>query len=378
MSEKEKRNCIFYLPYPLEASGNRARLLRPRKLVYAFRELGYRVFLIQGYSEKRRMRIEMLKGLIDSGTKFDFMYAECNTEPLHLSDPSHIPVHPVMDFNFFRYLKKEGIPIGLFYCDIYWKFPTYRELVKGWKRQVSLHFYKSELRSYAKLLTCLFVPDMRMCQYFDSPDLEKLAAALPPGGDPVPAEQLERKETGKRDFQKDPLQIFYVGGISEHYRIDELLSAIRDLPEVCLTLCVREGEWDKEKERLEDLMTDRVTVVHKNEDELGPFYQKADIGSLLFYPDEYRGMAQPVKAYEYICHGLPAIASKNTAIGELVEGEGTGWTCEYRAEEIREILTEILRDPGILAEKRRRTIEVIPDHLWITRAGRAAELLTEA
>ena len=59
----EKKSCIFYLPYPLEKTGNRARQLRPRKMLMAFRDLGYRVFLIQGYSEKRKVRIRLLKEL---------------------------------------------------------------------------------------------------------------------------------------------------------------------------------------------------------------------------------------------------------------------------------------------------------------------------
>ncbi len=372
--EGDRKSCIFYLPYPLEKTGNRARQLRPRKMLMAFREMGYRVFLIQGYSEKRKARIKLLKSLIGQGVKFDFMYGETSTEPIRLSDPKHLPVHPFMDFAFFRYLKEQGIPVGIFYCDIYWKFPVYKESVSGWRYYAAIHFYRSEMKKFSEALTRLFIPDLRMCRYMECPEAEAIASALPPGADPVTGP--EKVQRGRRSFNKHPLEIFYVGGIGAFYRLDELLKAIEPLEQVRLTICCRENEWETEKEKLLPLMTDRVEVVHKNEDELAPYYEKADIGSLMFEADEYRGMARPVKAYEYLGHHLPVLATKGTAIGDFAEETGFGWSLPFDSEAIRKKLEEILAEPKLLTEKRKLAKALAPENLWISRAKQAAEELT--
>ena len=38
------KHCIFYLPYELDPSAARARMVRPRKMIQAFRSIGYDVF----------------------------------------------------------------------------------------------------------------------------------------------------------------------------------------------------------------------------------------------------------------------------------------------------------------------------------------------
>ena len=369
-----KKNCIFYLPYPLSKTGNRARQLRPRKMLMAFRELGYSIFLVQGYSSKRKKRIELLKDCIESGVAFDFMYGECSTEPLQLSDPDHLPSYPGMDFRFFRYLKEHDIPMGIFYCDVYWKFPVYRESVSFFKRQAALYYYRSELKKYAKLLDRLFIPDMMMGKYLEAPGIEAILSPLPPGGDPMGVNEV--KEYKNRDFKENPLEIFYVGGIMNHYRIEKLLAAIADIPEVRFTLCTREDEWEKQKGLMEPYVTERVTIIHKNEDELAPYYQKADLGALLFEPEEYWSLAQPVKAYEYLCRALPVLATRNTAIGDFVEKTGYGWTMENEEEVIRTWIKAILQNPEWLEEKRAAAVKAIPDNLWKARAEQAALELT--
>ena len=50
--------CIFYLPYELEAHGRSARMLRPRKMIQAFKDIGYEVCVIAGFSTERRKLIK--------------------------------------------------------------------------------------------------------------------------------------------------------------------------------------------------------------------------------------------------------------------------------------------------------------------------------
>ena len=367
------KNCILFLPYPLQKTGNRARQLRPRKMLEAFRENGWHIFLIHGYSKQRRAKIRRLKELIENGFRFDFMYAECSTEPMRLTDPNHLPTHPLLDFGLFRYLHKKGIPIGLFYCDIYWKFPVYREAVSGVKYHIAIHEYRRDLRQYERYLFRFYVPDLKMCDYLGRKRITEIAAALPPGADRVePREQTE----GERDFHKKPLQIFYVGGILNHYRIDTLLAAAGELEDVRVTICCREDEWEQKRESLAPLLTDRVEIIHKNEDELVPYYERADIGSLLFENGEYWGLAQPVKAYEYLAHELPVLVTEDTAVGRFVESVGYGWSIPCEKEAVQRLLREIMSDSGLLVQKRAAARNGKTDHLWTARAKQVAEELT--
>ncbi len=369
-----KKNCIFFLPYPLEKTGNKARQLRPRKMLEAFRANGYKVYTILGYAKQRRCKINKLKKMIARGVRFDFMYAECSTEPMRLTEPHHLPTNPCLDFGLFRYLKEQGIPIGLFYCDIYWKFPVYREALSAPKYHFAIHEYKRDLKQYEKLLTRFYVPDLKMCDYIGREGIERIAEALPPGADPV--EAPVRTDAG-RDFRKKPLQIFYVGGILNHYRIDALLAAAKTLEDVRVTICCREAEWEEKKEELGQYLTDRVEIIHKNEDELAPYYEKADIGSLLFENGEYWGMAQPVKAYEYLAHELPVLVTERTLIGRFVDSVGYGWSVPCTGEAIREKLLEIMKDPEQLDKKRARAKSRKQGHLWTARAEQVARGLTE-
>ena len=364
-----EKNCILFLPYPLEKSGNRARQLRPRKMLEAFRETGFRVFVIHGYSAQRKRKIRKLKQLMERGIHFDFMYAECSTEPMRLTDPHHLPDHPFLDFGLFRYLKEKGVPIGLFYCDIYWKFPVYREALSMLKYCFALREYRRDLKQYEKYLSRFYVPDMKMCEYLDREKITAMAEALPPGADRI--EVPERTDRG-RDFHAKPLQIFYVGGILNHYRIDTLLSAAQELEDVCVTICCREEEWKSRKESLAPLLTDRVEIIHKNEDELVPYYERADIGSLLFENGEYWGLAQPVKAYEYLAHELPVLVTEDTAVGRFVESVDYGWSIPCEKEAVIRLLSDIMKNPELLEQKRAAARERKSGHLWSARAEQVA------
>ena len=55
------KKCIFYLPYKLDEHGAGARMLRPRKMIQAFCDIGYDVFVIEGVSTTRRRQIREIK-----------------------------------------------------------------------------------------------------------------------------------------------------------------------------------------------------------------------------------------------------------------------------------------------------------------------------
>ncbi len=361
--------CIFYLPYKLDKSGKGARMLRPRKMIQAFEAIGYDVFVIEGWSAERRKKIAQVKKDILNGVKYDFVYSESSTEPTLLTDPSHLPTHPFLDFGFFKFARKHGIKIGLFYCDIYWKFSTYGEGLPAWKKKAALMNYRYDVKQYKKTLDVIYVPDMKMCNYLNEPSLKAIAKELPPGADDI---VIEKRDPGKRDFSKNPLTIFYVGGIGSHYRINELMKAVHEADDTKLILCCRETEWEKEKAVYEPYLDNKIEVVHKSSHELEPYYRDADICSLLFMSDEYRGMAKPFKAYEYLAHEVPVISTKGTAIGEFVEKNAIGWNIDFDAAEIRNVLDAVRKDPSVLDTIRENCSRVKRENLWTCRAETVA------
>lgn len=361
--------CIFYLPYKLDQNGEGARMIRPRKMIQAFEDIGYDVFVIDGWSSERRKKISQIKKNIRNGVKYDFMYSESSTAPTLLTDPRHMPTHPFMDFGFFKFARRKGIKIGLFYCDVYWKFDSYGEGLPTWKKQSAIINYKYDLKQYKRTLDAFYVPDLKMCRYLDEPVLTAIAKELPPGADNI---RHEKKESGVRNFSSRPLTVFYVGGINSHYRITELVKAIHGTDDTRLILCCRSVEWEKEKSAFEPYLDDKIEVIHKSSHELEPYYREADICSLLFMNDEYRGMAKPFKAYEYLAHEVPVISTKGTAIGEFVESNGTGWNVEFDAAAIAEVLNTVKENPSVLDTIRENCHRAKEDNLWTERARTVA------
>ena len=360
------RKCIFYLPYELSEHGTRARMLRPRKMIQGFRDIGYDVFVIEGFSKERKAKIAELKRSVLRGDKYDFMYTESSTMPTLLTDPDHLPLHPFMDFGFFRFLKKHGIKIGLFYCDIYWKFDSYGKELSYLKKQAALMNYRYDIRKYKQLLDKFYLPDLKMCDYVGEPVLKRIASELPPASDNIDM-------TGKAHTFDGKINIFYVGGIGNHYQIIELVKAVKNVEASELTICCRDDEWKKEKESFRPYMCDRITIVHKNSDELEPYYSRADLCSVYFMNSEYIDMAKPVKAYEYLAHELPMISTRDTAIGSFVEENDIGWSIDYSAEAAEKLLREILQDPSVLDKKRKNCRKVKKDNLWSVRARKVAD-----
>lgn len=373
ISKDIQKKCIFYLPYKLDPIGAGARMIRPKKMIEAFENIGYDVYVIQGYSKERKQSIRKLKQKMDNGTEYSFMYTESSTEPTLLTNPSHYPTHPIMDFDFFKQVKQKGIKIGLFYCDIYWKFKEYGKGLSFLKKFIAIENYKYDLKQYERLLDCIFVPDMGMDEYIGKETLSNIMYELPPGADNI--EMPFIGVDGERNFKTDPLKIFYVGGLGGHYKIQNLVQAVSELNNCSLTICCRKEEFEKEKINYEKLLNEKITVIHKSGKELEKYYRDADIGSLLFESDAYRKMAKPFKAYEYFAHELPVISTRGTAIGDIVEKNKLGFNVDYDVDSIKAALNLVLQTPRLLLSFKENCRKYKSNNLWTSRARCVEQLL---
>ena len=362
-------NIIFHHPLPLDENAKSASGIRPLRMLAAFKELGCDVDLVTGYSAERIRCIAKVKENIKQGKKYDFVYSESSTMPTLLTDPHHLPLHPFLDWQFFSSCKKNNIPIGLFYRDIYWLFDNYGKGLNPIKAAVAKLAYRFDLWVYQKTLTKLYLPSLEMGAYVPRLDPSRFSA-LPPGHTLPHIITQPATELSKR-----PLKLFYVGGMSSHYQMHELFKAISNLPNIELTICTRESEWQSVQHEYPEL-TPNIQVVHLSGAEMEAQLQACDIAVLFVKPQEYWEFASPVKLYEYLGFQKPILASEGTLAGRFVEEQGVGWTRPYDVNSVTTLLKELSTTPALLNPVYEKLKQVAPHHSWKARAEQVIKDLT--
>ncbi|MCB1257951.1 MAG: hypothetical protein KDB26_12640, partial [Microthrixaceae bacterium] len=317
--EARGREILFHHPLPVLDNPRTGSQIRPRRMLDAFRAIGYEVVEVTGYSSERVPMMKHLGRQIRDGRRFEFCYSECVTSPTALSDTHHLPTHPIADPKFFRTLKQAGIPSGLFYRDVYWRFDEYRRKVPLPKRFASAAFYHFDLAWYRQYLDIVYLPSLGMAA--SVPGSEGLnLKALPPGMSTRLTSDTQRTNT-----PSDGLRLFYVGSITPPiYDMTMLLSALKFLPKVQMTLCFPESELGIFADYPKDL-TDLVEICHSSGPALDDHYANSDAACLIMGPHPYRDFAMPVKLFEAIGHGRPLVSNADTAAGRFISTEKVGW-----------------------------------------------------
>ncbi len=350
---------VYHVPFVLNQKATSASGIRPVKMRNAFEAIGLRVLEVSGPYPQRRKQIAQILKQAKSGLKIDFVYSEAATSPTGLSEGITPFTSLTRDMSFLRKLRGLGIPVGLFYRDIYWQFDEYLERVKQPLAGFLRWRYKADLKGYETAVDRIYLPSMRMASYLLPKNAAK-CAALPPGATLVDSEtpDLERG-----------VSLFYVGGVGNYYRMHETVRGVEQAQAARLTICTREAEWREMRSSYEDVIGDSVTVVHRSGADLEPLYDDAHIGSLLMEPIAYRDFAAPLKLYEYLGHGKPVIATTGSLAGEFVQEHGFGWVLDYDAEALASLLNRIEADPGILSAATARAKQMRHSHTWEARAA---------
>lgn len=363
------KRIIFHIPFKINPTKPSGTNIRPLKMLEAFRSIGYEVDAIMGSAKERKKQIIGIKSKIKNGQLYDFMYAESATLPTLLTEDHHLPLNPFLDFCFFNFCKKNEIKIGLFYRDIFWNFEEYS--LKGIKALYTKSMYHLDLKLYNKFLDVLFVPSLEIIPYIPY-TFNCQISALPPGHDQavLPNHKASNKV----------LELFYVGGLSSHYQMEELFEAVHQLEGIHLTVCTRKEEWDKAKEEnyKKYSSTSNIEIVHKSNKELAPYYAKADIAMIFVEPFEYWSFAIPIKLYEYIGNKKPIIASQNSCAGKFVEENNIGWTIPYKHQALIDLLNKLKKNPSLLRSKDEAIAEVYVKNSWEFRAREVVENLGKA
>lgn len=363
------RKCIVYYPFNIDRSHPSATNIRPIKLIEGFKEAGYEVEEIMGYGKERKAKIAEVKLKIKSGEKYDFLYTESATEPTLLTEKNHIPKYPLLDFGFFKYCKGKGIPIGLFYRDIYWRFNLYKESVVFHKRIPAYIFYYYDLIMYKKYLDVLFLPSLMMKKYIPF-NIKVPTYELPSGCEEIKINPSERKD-------KTTIKILYVGGIDKKlYNIEAIVKAVYENKIFSMDICCREKEWQENKSQYEKYINHRIKILHKSGAELDEIAMEADLFSLVFETSDYRKFAMPMKLFSYISYEKPIIGIKGTAAGEFIEKHNIGYVVDYEESEIKRLLKQLeTLSTEEKVEKLHAVKEAGKSNTWRQRAIMVAECL---
>lgn len=362
-------NIIFHHPLPLNKNASSASGIRPLRMLAAFESLGCRVDLVTGYAAERKRCISKIKENVRRGKRYALVYSESSTMPTVLTDPSHIPLHPLMDWFFFRFCKKNSIPIGLFYRDIYWLFDSYGKGMNPIKAAVAKAAYRFDLWVYQRTLAKLYLPSLEMGRYVPGVN-PAVFADLPPGhNSPTITPKVECTK-------QRALKLFYVGGMSSHYQLHKLFDVVRRLPKIQLTICTREAEWLGVKDEYPRLSSN-IQIIHETGEVMETHLKEADIAVLFVKPQEYWKFASPVKLYEYLGYQKPVLASEGTLSECFVKENGIGWTIPYEEFALTQLLNTLSATRKSIDPVRENLRKTSSEHTWKARAKQVIKELTE-
>jgi glycosyltransferase involved in cell wall biosynthesis len=333
--------------------------VRPQRMYDAFVSLGFDVTLLSGLQNRRSERRETVRALINKLER-DGLPAFCYVEP-----PSG-PFFNLCDHRLLRYLHSRGVPVGLFYRDAYWKFAPWWQ-IKGAKRFFIVLMQRFDLLMFAKNCDVMFYPSRSMAELFKF----KRQSVLPPAGMDFILPQHDRTR-----------RALYIGGVSPSYGTDNLLKAFeiineRENKDIKLTTVCREAENAK----IFDGYAARpwLEIAHASGDEqLKPFYERADMAVYPSRSDFYMNFCMPVKIFEYLSRALPVVCTSCREIASFIEKTGIGIVTGDDAEAIAAGVIRMYDEPGLMDGLRENCEKALGENMWINRAQQAADEILAA
>lgn len=350
---------LFHAPYPLHGRQTGSGV-RPVKMRRAFEDAGFDVVEVAGHGQERARALRRLRRDLRHGLRLDFAYAENSTMPTLLTQPHHLPTHPAVDLMLLRLLRRHRVPTGLFYRDVYWRFPAYTADVGRLLATGTKTLYHAELLAY-RALDRVYLPSTKMASFVPWITPEQVDQ-LPPGA----AVHDSRRDQGGE------LTLLYVGNVSDYYRMHELFRAVDAADGVRLLFCTPRESWEAVQQDYPLGDSGRIEIHHARGEALLPLFARAHLTLLTVEPAPYRDFAAPVKLFEYIGHGKPVLATEGTHAGELVQSIGAGRQVAYSAPAIAGLLTELRDDREALVEMTDRVEQVRHGHTWQARAEQVA------
>jgi glycosyltransferase involved in cell wall biosynthesis len=370
------KRIVFHCPFPVkEAALHSANLARPVKMLAAFKREGYQVIGITGNARQRRRGIARLKSLVGRGVAIEFAYSETSNLPLFFNEDNRLPSHPLLEYRFFLWLRRRGIPIGLFLRDLHWRFPHFRQY-SLYKRLPALLFYWLDWLLYMSRCDQLFVPSAGLADCLPTRMSRAGIKVLPPGCDD--RESMPPAKTAKHRSSLQGLFLLYVGGVTPPlYNLKPIFDCAKRLPLERVVICCRQDEWQKAMASYAEEPQNNVRFVHAQGADLAAYYREADLFIFTLESYEYMDLAMPYKIFEAVSHRLPIVAFAGTEAARWIADEDAGWVVRD-LEELLSLIGRLREAPELLAGKARKLDALAAKHSWTNRARAVAAALGAA
>ncbi|MDR1564695.1 MAG: glycosyltransferase [Oscillospiraceae bacterium] len=328
--------------------------VRPVKMLEAFKELGWQVDLISGFSNPAnfKARGKTLKHWISKiknqpAKAYEFCYIEPPAGPM---------LHP-LDLSLIKLLHKKGIPTALFYRDAYWKLANWygrREaLPKMWLIKSIQRF---EWGLFQKHCTILYGPTQSFCEAVKA---KRELKPLPPAG-------AKRAQTASS--KPDKRRVIYAGQATEESGVPLLIKAMELVNREInaeLELVCRKAEF----ESLDIKPAPWLHVHHISGRELEALYLSCDVAVIPRKYDYYMSIAMPVKLPEYISYGLPVVAVDVLETKKFIEKYNIGIVCTEQAESLAQAIIKMYSDEQQYKEYHQNALNALEsENLWVHRA----------
>ncbi|MDR2587035.1 MAG: glycosyltransferase family 4 protein [Coriobacteriales bacterium] len=359
---------LLYITYidtqDVALSGSSVRAL---KMLEAFRSCGCEVMLLDGWNrkDKLRERDERVKALLMrlQTERPDACYCELPSGPLFCK----------RDITLLQELKRQGIPLALFYGDAYWRFPAFRDVEGTRDRRNLPAFLKDSLiywmqrydwRVYRKTTTRIYFPSASMAELFDAPAW----GVSFPGTSPLVLEPPAARPVGAT-----PTGI-YVGGASPRYGTPLLLESFEranaEGNRANLILVCPEERWAQLPEKTRRLegqpWLQRRTAY--GAEQLAPLYQQADFACLPLRRNIYNDFAMAIKLFEYLSYHKPILATDCKEMAAFVASEDIGIVRKDTVESYADGIRQIAGDAQLRANLAARCAIVSEQNSWKARA----------
>lgn len=342
---------VLYITYNNYGDVSSGSGVRPFRIYKTFVDMGFDIKLLEGQQnqlKERKEKVAQVDRWLDNNTP-DYCYIELPTGPLFNR----------CDADLIRRIHEKGIPTGIFYRDIYWKYPEWAWPDMAYiKKKMLIHMHKRDLKLFKENCDVVYFPSKEVEDIFPS-GFFKGMDVLPPGCDGAEKPDPEMKK-----------RIFYVGGVRQADGIDDALEALDMIHaggETVEFILVTKKEELKHLKRQDLLTADWLTIAEGSGSELEKYYDRCDLGILPKKRHFYMDMAISVKALEFITHNLPVLTTDCPAMARFVEENDCGIICKDNAKSIKEAIVEYYSDDKRFEDIKNKTFDAAVSNSWQKR-----------
>lgn len=335
--------------------------VRPLRMYDAFIKQNYKVILLSGIGNNRRVRnhnVKEIKAIINK-ERPDFCYIEPPSGPLFFFS----------DRSLIRLICKMHIPSAFFYRDLYWKFPAQdfssikKYSIVWFKHQLIKMMQKRDFRLIKNNVEQIYFTSA-CCNNFMQLKNFKL---LPPG--------CVNYEVKKHVFTKTGI---YVGGATVRYGLGLVLDSclkVSEDEEIKLIVVCPQNQWEQwvlEFPQYSNL-PDWIEIYHIGDGEqLNDLYNQSDFAFVPILKSSYNDLALPIKLFEYISRLLPVIVTDCDAMKVFLDSKEVGFICEDNIDAYTEALREMLTNISKYNLFKNNIEYIRQDNLWERRVDQIA------